>query len=147
MKKCMTFIIISIALISLLVIPMIVTIVIYNQTFGVRAESPAHSYRFRYEDVQGYTRRLTHFYSGQNKLTAYIYGEENDKGLVVISHGLGGGASYYFPETMFFVDNDWRVFTFDKTGSHYSEGSGTRGLPQSALDLDAALNYISSQNW
>ena len=31
-----------------------------------------------------------------------------------------------------------------KDQSGHSEGSGTRGLPQSALDLDAALDYIES---
>jgi alpha-beta hydrolase superfamily lysophospholipase len=50
-------------------------------------------------------------------------------------------------EINYFVDNGWRVFTFDKTGSHSSEGNGTRGLPQSAMDLNAALNYINAQNW
>jgi len=80
-------------------------------------------------------------------MTAYIFGEDNDIGLVVISHGLGGGGLSYLREIMYFVDNGWRVFAFDKTGSHNSEGSGTRGLPQSAIDLHAALNYIASRNW
>ncbi|MCL2187241.1 MAG: alpha/beta fold hydrolase [Defluviitaleaceae bacterium] len=131
----------------LLAVPMVVTVFIYNQTFGRRAERPALSTKLRYEDVENVPRTITHFYSGANKLTAYIYGEDNDRGLVVIAHGLGGGAEYYFPETLFFVENGWRVFKFDKTGSHASEGRGTRGLPQSAIDLDAALTYIKSQGW
>ena len=94
-----------------------------------------------------YAHRQTSFYSGQNRLNGFIFGEDNDKGLIVISHGLGGGGLSYLREIRFFVDSGWRVFTFDKTASYTSEGRGTRGLPQSAIDLNAALNYIKSQEW
>ena len=143
----MLIIIIGIAFVLAAAVPVLLAIIAHNKAFGCRAESPKHSSRLRYGDVEGYPRRLTHFYSGHNKLSAYIYGESNNKGLVVIVHGLGGGAEGYFPETMFFVDNGWRVFAFDMTGSHNSEGKGTKGLPQSAVDLDAALRYIADQNW
>jgi len=135
--------IVAMLVIAFLVAPMLVTVLIYSQTFGRRFEGPA----FQHTYAADFPRRTTHFYSGPNRLTGYIYGEDNDKGLVVISHGLGGGAANHFPETRFFVENGWRVFKFDKTGSYQSEGRGTRGLPQSALDLDAALVYIASQNW
>ncbi|MCL2400151.1 MAG: lysophospholipase [Defluviitaleaceae bacterium] len=123
---------------KLAILLMILTIALYNVSFGRRVEP--------YRGFLEYEHRLTGFYSGQNRLTGYIFGEDNDRGLIVISHGLGGGGLSYLREIMFFVDNGWRVFTFDKTGSHNSEGSGTRGLPQSAIDLNAALNYIASQN-
>ena len=129
------------------VVPMSATVFLYNQNFGSRSEIPAFSALLRYEDVEGYPRRLTSFYSGHNRLQAYIYGEENHKGLVVIAHGIGGGAESYFPEIMYFVDMGWRVFAFDKTGSHNSEGAGKRGLPQGLIDLNAALNYIALQGW
>jgi len=146
-KESRLIIIISVFVFVLIIAPMAFTILVYN--FGVvkRVESPSLSQWFRYEDVDGYERRLTSFYSGRNKLQAYIYGETNDKGLIVISHGLDWGAENYFTETMFFVDNGWRVFTFDNTGTHNSEGRNTRGLPQAVLDLDAALTYIANQNW
>jgi len=131
----------------LIVMPMIITMTLFRQVFDERAYIPEVSSLFRYEDVEGYPRRITHFPSGSNRLTAYIYGEENTQGLVVISHGLGGGAESYFPETMFFVDYGWRVFAFDNTGSHNSEGAGLRGLPQSVRDLEAALDYINTQDW
>jgi len=38
------------------------------------------------------------------------------------------------------------VFSFDCTGSHESEGKGTIGLPQSVLDLSAALDYVESDS-
>ena len=117
----------------------LLTISLYSLNFGGRITTP--------RTITSQEARITHFYSGQNRLTAYIFGEDNHNGLIVIAHGLGGGAVNYLREITFFVDNGWRVFAFDKTGSHNSEGRGTRGLPQSAIDLNAALNYIASQNW
>ena len=128
-------IIIAIAALILLLL----TIAMYSLNFSTRIESR--------RTISSNEARLTYFYSGQNRLSAYIFGEDNYKGLIVISHGLGGGAVSYMREIEFFVNRGWRVFAFDKTGSHNSQGNGTRGLPQSAIDLNEALNYIAAQNW
>jgi dienelactone hydrolase len=45
---------------------------------------------------------------------------------------------------MFFVDNGWRVFIYNNTGTAGSEGESIRGLIQSVIDLDAALNYVKN---
>jgi len=93
-------------------------------------------------DQRRYRREETHFYSGRNRLQGFVYGMENDNGLVVISHGLGGTADAYFPLIMFFVDNGWRVFAFNNTGVAGSEGRNMRGLSQAVIDLDAALAFV-----
>lgn len=128
------------------IVSMLITKIVYDDNFG-RANAPKYSTYLKYNDITGYERAEVSFMSGKNKLTGYIYGENNNKGLVVIAHGIGGGAENYLAETMYFVDNGWRVFTYDCTGSYNSEGKGTKGLPQSALDLDAALTYIESFDW
>lgn len=100
----------------------------------------------RYTDVEGqYDRELLSFQSGKNQLQGYLYGEGNGKGLVVISHGLGGGAESYLAETLCFVDHGYQVFGYDNTGCCGSEGKNCVGLPQSVLDLDAALTYLEGQ--
>lgn len=114
--------------------------------FFPRSEKPDYNMYLNYEDKTGYNRNTVNFKSGDNLLTGYIYGSENDKGLIVIAHGLGGGAESYIEETTFFIDNGWRVFSYDCTGSYMSEGDGTTGLAQSVLDLNAALTYIESDN-
>lgn len=124
---------------------MVVVKTMYDRQFP-RADKPRFSGYLTHGDVDGYDRRVVRFRSGDNVLAGYVYGERNDKGLVVIAHGLGGGAESYLAETMYFVDNGWRVFSFDCTGSHESEGKGTIGLPQSVLDLNAALSYIESDS-
>lgn len=89
-------------------------------------------------------RSEVEFRSGENTLKGYIYGESNDKGLLVFAHGIGSGHEAYMKEILWFADNGWRVFAYDATGSGHSGGKGTRGLPQSALDLDAALTFAEN---
>ena len=125
---------------------MMVVKAMYDKQFG-RADKPKFSGYLTYGDVDGYCdRRVVRFKSGDNTLVGYVYGEHNDKGLVVIAHGLGGGAESYMAETLYFVDNGWRVFSFDCTGSYESEGKGAKGLPQSVVDLNSALGYIESDS-
>lgn len=100
---------------------------------------------YYYEHYQAeYPRTEVEFKSGDNTLKGYIYGAENSKGLLVFAHGIGSGHEEYMKELLWFVDNGWRVFAYDATGSGHSEGGGTRGLPQSALDLDAALTFAEN---
>lgn len=101
----------------------------------------------RYSDIKDeYPREMLSFMSGDNKLQGYLYGSENTKGLVVISHGLGGGAENYTAETKRFVDEGYRVFGYDNTGCYNSEGDNCVGLVQSVIDLDAALTYIEQED-
>lgn len=117
------------------------------QTFFARFERNYNTGYLTYEDVKGqYGRSVITFLSGRNRLKGYIYGEAHTKGLVVIVHGLGGGAESYLAETLYFVDRGFRVFSFDCTGSFESEGSGIGGLTQSLLDLRAALDYIAKDS-
>lgn len=110
-----------------------------------RLETPMTSAYLRYEDVAERSPRVVRFRSGKNTLTGYMFGEQNDKGLVVISHGLGFGAEDYLAEALYFVDKGWRVFAFDYTGTYASEGDSRIGLPQAVLDLDAALTYLEGE--
>lgn len=91
-----------------------------------------------------YPRVEVSFKSGENTLLGFIYGADNDKALLVFAHGIGCGHEDYMKNLIWFVDKGYRVFAYDATGSGHSEGDGTRGLPQSALDLDAALTYAES---
>jgi len=118
---------------------------IYEEMFG-RAEKPEYTIYQTYEDVSGdYGRTEVEFYSEGNRLQGYLYGpSKNPKGIVVISHGIGGGADSYLQEAVYFAKRGYRVLSFSNTGSHESEGEGTMGLSQSVIDLDAALDYIES---
>ena len=118
----------------------------YRSNFP-RYEEKKYSGYLKYSDVkENYGRTAIQFPSGENTLKGYVYGEANDKGLVVIAPGRGTSQEEYLPETLFFVDKGWRVFTFDFTGSFESQGKSSKGLPQARIDLLAALNYIQSND-
>lgn len=117
---------------------------ILNDMFS-RAERSDYTVSLLYSDVQdSYSREPIEFYSGETKLRGYVYGAENDKGLIVISHGMGGGHEDYMADICWFVDRGWRVLGFDNTGCCESEGDSMVGMVQSALDLDAALDCVES---
>lgn len=117
----------------------------FDDLFG-RTEMRENTAYLRYSDVADeYDREMLSFVSGEHRLQGYLYGAENEKGLVVISHGLGGGAESYMAETICFVDNGYQVFGFDNTGCYRSEGKNCVGLSQSVIDLDAALSYIEGE--
>jgi pimeloyl-ACP methyl ester carboxylesterase len=146
-KKALNITIISLIIFILLFSmgSMIFIKIVYDKQFP-RVDKQEFSGYLRYKDVDGYDRTAVKFESGKNTLTGYLYGEGNEKGLVVIGHGLGSGAEDYLAETMYFIDKGWSVFSFDCTGTYESEGESTVGIPQSMIDLDAALTYIESNN-
>lgn len=111
---------------------------LYN--FG-KAETPERSIYPRFADYPGFTGEPLSFQSGKNTLRGDLFGQKNRKGLLILSHGIGGGAEDYLAEIVYFVDHGWKVLAFDNTGSYRSEGKGTRGMAQSAIDLKAALDY------
>lgn len=118
----------------------------FDDVFGRTTLDPMTNF-LRYTDIQEeYEREMMSFMSGDNKLQGYLYGAENTKGLVVICHGLGGGAENYTAQTTSFVDAGYQVFGYDNTGCYKSEGDNCIGLAQSVKDLDAALTFIEQQS-
>ncbi len=98
-----------------------------------------------YEDYAAdHPREEVSFMSGRNRLKGWIYGAENTRGLVVFAHGIGCGHEDYINLIMELADDGWKVFAYDATGSCESEGRSTRGLVQSALDLDCALTFAEN---
>ncbi len=91
-----------------------------------------------------YPRRQVSFPSGKETLAGYIYGEDNDKALAVFSHGIFSGPDEYLPIITYMVDHGYRVFAYDYTAYNNSTGDCANGLPQSPLDLHAALTYIEN---
>ena len=119
---------------------------VMNAALFGRADEP-DGLTVRYADVAAdYPRQTVTFSSGSAQLTGWLYPAEDAAALVVIAHGLGADAEVYLPETMHFVDEGYSVLTYDATGTGASGGSGTRGLAQSALDLDAALTRAEQED-
>jgi len=126
----------------------IMAVGVYKNSFDrvEQADDNEFSLSFNWRDIDHskYHREEIFFSSGKNRLQGFIYGGSNENGLIVISGGLGATADDYLPMIMFFVDNGWRVFAFNNTGVAGSEGNSTRGLTQSVIDLNSALNFINN---
>jgi uncharacterized protein len=122
----------------------IITKLVYDRAFPRfdRPDETIHAF-LRYEDIEeNYPRSLHQFESNDHALQGYLYPKDEPHGLIVIAHGLGGGADSYLAYTKWFMDHGWAVFSYDATGSFDSEGQSTKGFPQSLIDIEAALNYI-----
>jgi pimeloyl-ACP methyl ester carboxylesterase len=59
---------------------------------------------------------------------------------------MGGSSDDYLAFTMRFVDDGYRVFAVDFTGSGASQGDSIIGMNESALDLNAALHYCKTND-
>ncbi|MDE7260705.1 MAG: lysophospholipase [Oscillospiraceae bacterium] len=122
--------------------------VLFDQTFARTAprEQGLTAY-LRYWDVEEqYSREEVSFLSGKNRLYGHLYGAGNPGGLVVISHGMGGGEESYLAEALYFVDQGYQVLCYSNTGCWDSEGKTSIGLNQSVLDLDAALTWVEGES-
>ena len=96
--------------------------------------------------IVDYPREEVWFYSGKNRLQGFIYGENNSKGLVVVSPGIYSYADEYNRMIISLIESGWRVFSYNMTGVDNSEGYSMRGLSQAVIDLDAALSYIDIES-
>ena len=139
------------ALLLVFLLLCIATVAIMKAQFS-RGEYPDRQfysyYWFDPDYSSTHTRENVQFQSGKNTLQGYLYGLENlsddtapAKGLIVFAHGISAGHESYINQLIWFADRGWVVFGYDATGSCTSEGEGTVGLVQSALDLDAALTF------
>ena len=130
----------------LCIIASLITVMVMRSQFGRGAyPDPSYSAYYWYEPdyCNAYPRENVQFQSGENTLQGYLYGLENPepKALLVFAHGIGAGHESYINQLIWMVDHNYLVFAYDATGSCTSEGSGTVGLVQSALDLHCALTY------
>lgn len=142
--------IVGIVLLSVLALfsaaSLVIVQVLLNQNFA-RTAPREYSIHFRYEDVADrYEREAVNFLSGENRLYGHLYGPGNAGGLVIISHGMGGGEESYLAEALYFVGQGYQVLCYSNTGCWDSEGKNCRGLSQSVLDLDAALTWVEGQS-
>lgn len=123
-------------------------VIVYEAIFSQRFE-PLDEMSFEVEDFSELIQEKCFFESSEGKRLAgfkYDRRDNDEKAVVVISHGLGGGGqSLYMDVADFFTKNDFYVFSYDATGNGDSQGDDVRGLPQGVMDLDKALDFVKKQ--
>ncbi len=122
------------------------SVMIYNENFDKRFET-YKPYMYYVEDFEGLSRTQYKFESDKGQqLTGYMYSSgENQKGVVVIAHGFGGGGhNSYMDVADFFAKNGYYVFAYDATGNDESDGDGVGGMPQGVIDLERVISFVKS---
>lgn len=134
-----------IVLFTVVLLPLIIAFVVMK-LFIRRYDMGKYSFSLRIEDIENkYPVRHVSFLSGKNRLHGYVFeGRSADSPLVVICHGLFGGAEEYIPFAMHFADQGYYVFMYDNTGCNRSEGKSIKGTFQGLYDLNSAMKYIKS---
>lgn len=149
-KRRKIIIAISITLIVLLVIvPLGLSIYIYQSNFGGRYETISWMER-SIDEFDGLKSKKYTFQSNKGQhLVGYNYYKELDhvKGIIVMAHGLGGGGqNSYMDVADYLATNGYIVFAYDATGNDESEGDAVEGIPQGLIDLDYAIRFIKDKN-
>ncbi|MBO5224624.1 MAG: alpha/beta fold hydrolase [Clostridia bacterium] len=120
--------------------------VIAYDSFFPRYERPDYAVtagQYCYERVSDTLKREEFFYkSKDSELKGYYYESEQNKGLVVVSHGFHAGADDYIPLISYMIKSGYNVFAYDVNGTYDSKGDSLIGMCQSLVDLDYTLSYI-----
>ena len=128
-----------------LIIPYSVSAIVCSYIFN-RRYSTAEYLRYNVADFEGMQADRYEFKCNKNQtLVGYRYylTDSEAQGVVVLSHGLGGGGQNgYMDVAYYFARNGFDVFAYDATGNDESGGKSVKGLPQGVIDLHYALDYI-----
>ena len=75
-----------------------------------------------------------------------VYGKKDAKALIVFSHGIMSGPNEYMMIIDNLVSEGYRVMTYSYTGYNGSEGKWSKGLANSMLDLNSALDFVDADS-
>lgn len=117
---------------------------IYNGNFNTRFAC-YEPLMLHIEDFDGLRRAQYKFSSDKGQiLTGYLYSSgENQRGILVMAHGFGGGGhNSYMDCANYFAHHGYYVFAYDGTGNDESEGKAVGGLPQGVIDLNCAITFV-----
>ena len=131
-----------------LVLLYLLTNKIYNYMYGRRYDKTFLHF-FTHKDFEGLNADDIEFETTNENILRgkiYYYNNDNYKGLMVISHGLGVGHLQYSTEINHFAKLGFKVLAFDNTGCALSDGENINGLPQGILDLKSCLDFIKTRD-
>lgn len=116
---------------------------VYNENINQRFES-YEPLMFQVEDFDGLQRTKYEFTSDKGQvLSGSLYSSGSDqRGIIIIAHGFGGGHNSYMDSANYFAQHGYYVFAYDATGNDDSEGEGVGGFSQGVVDLDYAISFV-----
>ncbi len=111
-------------------------------TTYARHEEPSVSLLPSYEMYErDYPRSDVQFELNGRVLRGHVYGQDNDRGLIIFRHGIFSQHEHYLPFITAMADKGWRVFAYDAIGCGDSDGDSALGMSQSPIDVAAAVDF------
>ncbi len=127
------------------IFPVIATVFLCAFAFGRRVELSR-----KYETLEDYPDLKATFVKFKSKgcmLDGFFVVNKDIKdykAVIVMAHGIGCSRANYMARYDYFAGKGYIVFAYDCTGTCKSEGRDIKGLPQSQLDLENAINYVGT---
>lgn len=115
----------------------------YNANIDQRFET-YEPMKLHVEDFDGLQCTKYEFPSDKGQmLSGHLYSSgSNQRGIIIIAHGFGGGHNPYMDCANYLAQHGYHVFAYDATGNDDSEGEGVGGFPQGVVDLDHAISFV-----
>ena len=119
-----------------------------KNVYGRRGDS---SISIKYEmpsDFKNLDIKKDYFLNNKKaRLTTFEYkakGNDNPKGILLLSHGIGGGHLYLLPLINYLCERGLIVLAYDQYGSGTSEGKRIYSMTQGAIDIKYAVRYVEA---
>lgn len=133
------------------VVPMIISVALYDFVFDRRIETLSTPLALSTDMFPELQEKKIEFPSNlDQKLAGFVYqtkGNKKPNALIIVSHGIGNTHIDYLREIDAFVKAGYWVFAYDGTGCGKSGGSNLIGLEQAPIDLQYAIQYIQKEEY
>lgn len=130
----------------LVVIPAGATLGTHYYYFGERIEHSNNYFEYLSQENPNFIKEDVSFPSTDGQLLSGAFYRQSTtsecKGLIIWVHGMGVNHENYLGEIEYMTLEGYTVFSYDNTGVNASEGDSLKGLTQSPLDLQQALQYV-----
>ncbi len=126
--------VIGIVLAVLVLTNMIAAEVVFGVVFSRYEESVSTEYEGLYRQVN--------IPEGKNHIMGYLFGENNEKGTIIMAHGIHATARRMFEEAELMSEDGFQVLVVDGLGCGSSDGRNGVGLGQRRVDILAAMDYL-----
>lgn len=130
----------------LFIIPLTITIFIFNYHFGKRVVHENNYFTHLNELNPNFIKNEISFPSNNGQILRGAFYSQSDntspKGLLIMIHGHKVNHDNYLAEIEWLTKENYVVLSYDNTGVSMSDGDSLKGLTQGPIDLSYALSYL-----
>ncbi|MDE6656930.1 MAG: lysophospholipase [Anaeroplasmataceae bacterium] len=129
---------------GIIVILFTLAALIHHISFGKRWDPDGVIKYYGIEDYPDLKEEYVEISTSKGALRGklYFYSKDTHKGILVFSHGMWGSHRAYLQEMQILARNGFSVLGIDAFGTELSDGKNIKGLGNSLLSLNHAINYV-----